>query len=80
MHVQTIPVTQRLVNHVVRDVVPAMGVLLVRQERGAGGHGGDDQRGSAVVIYPAEIQPLIAALTPAQAVLVAEPAALDCEP
>ena len=68
MHVQTIPVTQRLVNHVVRDVVPAMGVLLVRQERR------DDERGPAVVIYPAEIQPLIAALAQAQAVLAAEPA------
>jgi hypothetical protein len=68
--VQTIPVTQRLVNNVVLDVVPAMGVLLVRQERGAGG--GDDDRGPAVVIYPAEIQSLIAALGQAREALAGE--------
>jgi len=75
MHlVQTIPVTSRVVNNVVLDVVPAMALLLVRQVRG------DDQRGPAVVVYTAEIQQLIAALAQAQEVLAAEPAALGCEP
>jgi len=67
--VQTIPVTSRAFNHVVLDVIPTMALLRVRQERGD-----DGARGPAVVIYPAEIQPLIDALAQAQAVLAAEPA------
>jgi len=74
MHlVQTIPVTSRAFNNVVLDVIPTMALLRVRQARGAGGHG-DEPRGPVVVIYPAEIQPLIDALAQAQAVLAAEPA------
>ena len=61
--VQTIPATQRPMNNVVLDVVPTMGLLVVRQARG------DDQRGPAVVIYATEIQQLIEALAQAQGVL-----------
>jgi hypothetical protein len=71
--VQTIPVTRRLVNNVVLDIVPAMGVLLVRQERR------DDERGPAVVIYPAEIPQLIAALGQAQEALAARAETPDQE-
>ena len=71
--VQTIPVTSRAVNNVVLDVVPTMGVLLVRQERRAGGPGGDDERGPTVVIYTAEIHQFIDALVAAQRFLAAEP-------
>jgi hypothetical protein len=51
-----------------------MRLLLVRQERG------DDERGPAVVIYPAEIQPLIAALAQAQEALATGTEAPGREP
>jgi len=57
MHmVQTIPATDRIVNNVVLDVVPTMGLVLLPRVNSAG------QRDAGVAVYAAEIPGLIEAL------------------
>ncbi|MBU0493909.1 MAG: hypothetical protein KKA73_24535 [Chloroflexi bacterium] len=58
--IQTIPVTNRPVNNLMLDVVPAMAALVLRRARR------DGQPEPSIVIHQDEVQQLIDALTAVQ--------------
>jgi len=63
--IQIVQVTDRPINNLMLDIVPAMSTLLLRRARS------DAQHESTVAIHTTEVQQLIDALTEAQQVLAA---------